>query len=116
MWHFSLTGILNTMPSVYGSGPDAVAFLDLDTEASHRLTSGRRRPRQSQARVRLHGAEAERAGRQLVTGTKVFISGQIESKSWIDDKGIWHLRHAQIGEEVILLSIPRNPQATETKA
>ncbi|BCT69585.1 single-stranded DNA-binding protein [Nitrosospira sp. NRS527] len=115
MWRFSLIGTLTTMPSLYGSGTGAVAFLDLHAEVSHRLTSGKRKPTPSHARVRLHGAEAERAGRQLVAGAKVFISGQIECKSWMDDKGVWHTRQAQVGEEVLLLSIQQNPQATETK-
>src|SRR5690348_3736182 len=106
MWRFSLIGTLTTMPRLDGSGADAVAFLDLDAEVSHR----KRKPAASPARVRLHGAEAERAGRQLMTGAKVFISGQVECQSWMDEKGVWHSRHAQVGEEVLFLSIP---QATE---
>jgi single-strand DNA-binding protein len=79
-------GRLGREPEIRQAGASRVCSLSLAIESSFKDSSGDWQKKTTWMRASVWGKQAERLA-QLSTGALVFVSGELESKSWQDKDG-----------------------------
>ena len=101
-----LLGNLGRDPETrYTTGGDAVTNLNIATSEQWKDKNGEKQERTEWHRVVLFGRQAEVAGEYLKKGSKVYIEGRLQTRSW-DDKNTNQKKYMTevVANDLVLLS------------
>ena len=109
-----LIGNLGSDPEIkYLPKGTAIANLRLATSESRKNSDGEWQDSTEWHRVVMYGRQAETCKDYLKKGSKVFIEGRIQTRSWDDQSGQRHYSTEIIGNFMIMLD-PRSKDAASS--